>query len=115
MPNDGTAYRNLAVPLDSVVPDVQKRAVDGAEPGNLIYGVYIVRQNFVDNPLPAGAQVKLYFGAGGDEIIVTDDTVSFEFPCGHSGGVFFSNAVALVGKSVRLLVDYSGITVTREL
>lgn len=108
-----TTYVNLSVPLDSVVTDVQRKYVDGAQKGVLIYGVYIVKQNFVDNPIPTGAQVKLYFGEN-DEIILADDMVAFEFPCGHDGGILFSNATALAGKSIRLLVDYSGFSLRRE-
>lgn len=111
---DETSYRNVDVPLDNVIPDTSRRPIDGIEPGTLIYGVYIMRQNFVDNPLPAGAQIKLYFGQN-DEVILADDLVSFTFPCGHDGGVFFSNGVALAGKRLRLLVDYSGFGVEREL
>jgi len=110
----GTSYRNVDVPLDAVIPDASRRPIDGAEPGNVIYGVYIMRQNFTDNPIPAGAQVKLYFGQN-DEIILSDDVVSFKFACGHDGGVFFSNAVALAGKRIRLLVDFSGFGLDREL
>lgn len=114
MAENDTSYRNLSVPLDNVVTDVQRRFVDGAEKGAVIYGVYVVPANFVDSPLPAGSQVKLFFGDN-DEIILTDQTVAFEFPCGHDGGIYFSNAVALANKSVRLLVDYSGFSVRREL
>lgn len=109
---EGTKYKNVDVALDDVTSDTQRQPVPGAEGGVAIYGVAIVRQNFVDAALPAGAQVKLYFGPGGDEILLSDDLVSFEFPCGHSTGIYFANTVALPAKVLRLLVDYSGGLVT---
>ena|SRR5689334_2128325 len=109
-----TAYRNARIPLDNVVTDTQRKYVDEIQKGTVVYGIYVVRANFVDNPLPAGAQVKLFFGDGNDEVILSDDMVSFEFPCGHDGGILFSNAVALSGKEIRLLCDMSGFGLRRE-
>ena len=105
-------YRNVEIPLDEVVDPVQKRVVDGAQPGVTVFGVSIVPQNFADPPLPLGAQVRLHFGAAADEIILTENLVAFDFPCGHDGGIFFSNAVALPGEKVRLLLNYSSMGVS---
>ena len=107
-------YRNVEIDLETVVDSAQKRVVPGAEPGNTVYGVSVVPQNFTDPPLPLGAQVRLHFGAAADEVILTDNLVAFEFPCGHDGGVYFSNAVALPGERVRLLLNYSPMGVNYE-
>lgn len=101
-------YRNVDVPLDDVVTTTQRRVVNGAEPGATIYGVALMPNSFADPPLPVGSQVRLYFGASNDEILLTEDLTGFQFPCGHDGGIYFSNGVALAGKVVRLLVDFGG-------
>lgn len=103
-----TSYRNVDLDLSSVVTPEQKRPVDGAQSGVTIYGVYIVAANYLDNPLPVGAQVKLSFGQN-DPIILTDELTSFEFPCGMDEGVFYTNEAALATKVLRLLIDYSGM------
>jgi len=102
-----TAYHNVEIPLDNVVSADQKSVVPGAEPGQIIYSVALVLANFTDDAVPTGAQVRLFFGQN-DEIILSNNNASFEFPCGHDDGVFFSNGVALAGKKVRLLVDNVG-------
>ena len=102
------SYRNVEIDLENVVTPEQRRVVPGAEAGVTVYGVAVVPQNFTDPPLPLGAQVRLHFGAAGDEIILTDNLVAFEFACGHDGGIYFSNALGLPGERLRLLLDFSG-------
>jgi hypothetical protein len=106
------AYRNVDIPLDVADAPTTRRVVQLVPKGTRVAAVYIARQNFTDDPVPAGAQVRLFIGDGNDEILLGNDVTGFEFgECGHDGGLYFNNGAALAGKVLRLLVDFGGLGV----
>jgi hypothetical protein len=103
-------YRNIDLDLSAAHPSGSRVVVEGTQ-GSVIRGLYLARNTFIDDPVPTGAEVRIYLGTG-EEILLSNDLSGFEFnECGHDGGIFWNNAVALAGKKLRLLVDYSGVGV----
>jgi hypothetical protein len=108
------SYTNIDLPLDTAHAPGTRIAIEGLQPGTRVLGLYLVQQNFTDDPVPAGAEVRLYIGQTAEEILLTNSLTGFEFGgCGHEAGLFWNNGVALAGKFLRLLIDFGGLGVQR--
>lgn len=105
------AYKNIDIPLDNADAATVRRLIEGTK-GTRIAGIYLAKQNFLDDPVPAGAEVRIFLGDGNDEILLTNDITGFEFKCGHDGGIYYNNRVGMAGKFLRLLVDFGDLGVT---
>jgi hypothetical protein len=100
------AYTYVDIDLSTVFT---KRPVEGKTTYKDvdIGGVYLEPRDASLSLLPAGAFFQVHFG---DNLPLTLSAAvpGYDFECGHAGGIYISNNVALPGQSVRLLIVFSG-------